>query len=186
MRFGLLLTTVFGPLLTPVALAPAAPVPSGAEPRYFYPTRVGDRMVYKRDDNDEYTTTVAKVEKVEGAFHVTTNQILDDGTQRLDEQMEVSSKGLRLIRWTYRRTLPHPYWSLKVTPDADATWTSKWAIFTNDGIDTFEDQENTVVGWETVEVPAGKFRAVRVDRVGTHQMFKSKRTTWYALGQGYF
>jgi hypothetical protein len=183
MRFGLLLTTFFGLALAPAALAPAAPVPRGAGPRYFYPTRVGDRMVHARDDNYEYTTTVAKVEKADGVLHVTTNQIMADGTERLDEKMEVSSKGLRMIRNTYRRTLPHPIWPLQVTPDADATWTGKWAVFTNSG-DIFEEQEYTAAGWETVEVPAGKFQAIRVERVGTLQGSKSKCTLWYALDVG--
>jgi hypothetical protein len=183
MRFGLLLTTFFGLALAPVALAPAAPVPRGAGPRYFYPTRVGDRMVHIRDEpRAEFTTYVAKVEKVDGAFHVTVNLILRDEEQ-LDEKMEVSSKGLRMIRNTYRRTLPHPIWPLKVTPDADATWTGKWAVFTNSG-DIFEEQQYTAAGWEMVEVPAGKFQTIRVERVGTLQGSKSKCTLWYALDVG--
>src|SRR5262245_1933485 len=182
MRFGLLLTTFFGLALTTAALAPAAPVPRDAGPRYFYPTLVWDRMVYTRNDNYEYTTTVAKVEKVDGTFHVSVNAILGDEEQ-LDEKMEVSSKGLRMIRNTYRRTLPHPIWPLKVTPDADGTWTGKWAVFSRDG-DVFEEQEYTAAGWETVEVPAGKFQAIRVNRVGTLQGSKSQSTSWYALDVG--
>lgn len=44
----------------------------------------------------------------------------------------------------------------------------------------------TVVGWETVEVPAGKFRALKVDASGTWQLadgsgaFLQQITIWYA------
>lgn len=182
MRFGLLLATFSGLTLTNATLAPGAPVPRGAGPRYFYPTRVGDRMVHARNDDREFTYTVAKVEKVDGTLHVTVNLMLGD-EERLDEKMEVSSKGLRLIRDTYRRTLPHPLWPLKVTPDADAAWTGKWPVFTNSG-DILEERQYTAAGWELVEVPAGKFQAVRVERVGTLQGSKSKCTLWYALDVG--
>jgi hypothetical protein len=138
-------------------------------------------MVHARDDR-EFTTAVAKVEKVDGTLHVTVNLTLED-EERLDEKMEVSAKGLRMIRNTYRRTLPHPIWPLKVTPDADATWTGKWAVFSRDG-DVFEEQQYTAAGWETVEVPAGKFQAIRVERVGTLQGSTNKCTSWYALDVG--
>jgi hypothetical protein len=141
-------------------------------------------MVHAHDDDREFTTTVAKVEKVDGGVRVTVNMVMDDGKERLDELMEVSSKGLQMISYTHRRVMPHPIWPLKITPDADGSWTGKWAVYTGDG-NAFEEQEYTAAGWETVEVPAGKFQAVRVDRVGTLQGVKSKCTYWYALDVGY-
>jgi hypothetical protein len=45
--------------------------------------------------------------------------------------------------------------------------------------------DGTIVGVESVEVPAGRFRCVKVRIVGTHEKVRMvERTSWYAPGVG--
>src|SRR5207237_1922201 len=52
--------------------------------------------------------------------------VAPDGKESLDERMEVSSKGVRMLTDAYPgRPLPHPIWEIKSAPDADATWANR-------------------------------------------------------------
>jgi hypothetical protein len=72
---------------------------------------------------------------------------------------------------------------LKLTPKADGAWTGAWPYFNQDGLAT-EEHGYTAMGWETVEVPAGKFRAIRVECECKSDDGTRRITRWYAPGLG--
>ena len=166
-----------------VSFAPAAPVPPGVAggPVTFFPTRVGDRMVHSIGDI-EYATVVTKVEETEGGRRVTVGYALTDGQIPHQKTVEVSPNGILQLS-SYGRTLPHPLWELKLAPKTDETWNGKWPVFVNGEV-AFEEQKYTSAGWELVEVPAGKFRAIRVERDSTLNGATERTTYWYAPGLG--
>jgi hypothetical protein len=165
-----------------VSLAPAAPVPHNTPgPVTFFPTRVGDRLVHAIGDS-EFVTVVTAVEELDGARRITLGTALSDGKTVHYQTVEVSPKGLLLLN-AHGRALPEPLWELKLTPKADATWRGKWPVFCNGEV-VFEEQEYAAMGWETVEVPAGKFRAIRVERDSRLDELIRRTTYWYAPGLG--
>jgi hypothetical protein len=164
------------------SLALGAPVPQNVPgPITFFPTRVGDRLVHAIG-NGEYTTVVTEVKEIDGGRQVTLSSLLNDGQTVHFQTIEVTPKGLLLTN-AHGRGLPEPLWELKLNPKADAVWKGRWPVFCNGEI-VFEEQDYTAAGWETVEVPAGKFRAIRVEREGRLDQLTQRTTRWYAPGLG--
>jgi hypothetical protein len=165
-----------------VGLAPAAPVPQKAPgPVTFFPTHVGDRLVHAIGDG-EYVTVVTEVKEIDGGRRVTLSSLLNDGQTAHFHTVEVTPKGLLLLN-AHGRVLPEPLWELRLNPKADATWQGRWPVFCNGEI-VYQDHEYTALGWETVEVPAGKFRAIRVERESRLDQMTQRTTYWYAPGLG--
>jgi hypothetical protein len=147
------------------SIAHAAPVPKGTDETYF-PTREGDTRVYEIRVGDKvegrYTDVVTKVEKKDGAIHVTLTRDFPGSAQYVST-VAVSSEGL--FRVAYEgKVMEKPVPLLKL-PAKEGT---KWEVD--------EIGQYTIKNEEEVEVPAGKFRAVRVELVkGDH-----KTTLWFA------
>lgn len=167
------------------ALAPAAPRPKdpGAPPAY-YATRVGDRLVY--DDRGRVRTwEVTAVEDKGGETVVSLSEGSGDKRYQV-EKVSVSAKGVRQLESFWFKVEAH--YHIKTPTRAGDTW------------DVHTDSLPTYQGWagtltvgkeEEVETPAGKFRAVPVEAVGTpldrnsKPMGTSERyTRWYTEGIG--
>src|SRR5207248_1316637 len=140
-----------------------------------YPLRVGDRSVFQTGDS-ESVSTVTKVENVESGFRVTTETV--DVAQKASRSSTVivSARGVLLVEYAGEKTDP-PLWHLKLPHDSKNQWTGTrptgWKF------------ELETKGWEQVEVPAGKYRAIRVDRKEIwNDMDRGTTTYWYAPGLG--
>ena len=164
--------------LLPTAFAPAAPVPTHLIPKedpICYPRRVGDSWVHQLADS-ELTGTVTKVEKVDGGTRVTSE--LKESTRQTSYFVTVivSPRGVQVIEYAGQKIDP-PVWWLKLPHGPKNEWTGTWP----GGLDfAFETKE-----WEVVEVPAGKFKAIRVERHELQNGTKLGTTTyWYAPGVG--
>jgi hypothetical protein len=125
--------------------APAAPVPKHlmrAGPVYYYPTTPGTKWVY-----DQRTTYVDRVEDVRGAKVVTVVTVDAAGAKAVDEVMEVSEAGIARLSCGGPR-FDAPLVLLQAPFHAGTTWEIKTSGAEGTG---------TIVGTETIEVPAGKF-----------------------------
>ncbi|MBA4066154.1 MAG: hypothetical protein C0501_21040 [Isosphaera sp.] len=153
-----------------VASAPAAPVPTHlmpkADPLYF-PTRVGAGWVYVTDTGKELRRGVTAVKDGDGGKVVTT---ADDTFGNAD--WLVSEKGLWMTGMAGRACDP-PTLMLKLPHAAGATWQAAGC----------GGQKGAFAahGPDEVEVPAGKFRAVRVEIEWNPN---TKVTFWFAPGVG--
>jgi hypothetical protein len=166
---------MFRPLAIPLLLlatfaAPAAPALKSKGAALYYPTTVGARWVYEYR-GIESTCVVTRIEEKEGVFLVDVAEV-SDKRETPSQQMRVSGEGvLRLsIAGT---TLQNPECLLKL-PHKDG---QEWEV--DQGAKFEGIAKLTAVRRETVETPAGKFEAIRVERVGGNAA-----TYWFVEGIG--
>jgi len=155
-------------------VAPATPAPrlKDKEPRYFYPTRVGEKRVFMIGDQ-ERTIEVTEVKEEEKSLVVITSG-LDGQRIRTTETYRVSDKGLFRLA-IGNQTFLEPLCMLKLPFEKDEQWKfdnrpkfPDWGTFTS-------------VGRERVEVPAGRFDTVRIE---LDRNPPQRATYWYAEGIG--
>jgi hypothetical protein len=172
-------------LLLLAAEAPAAPVaPPPREVIHFFPTRIGARWVYvlsregERDSESVLEVTAVKDGR-DGAKVVTTSH--KSGAEYTPYQMlTVSGRGVGLVA-TIAADLDEPFWLLR-TPAEDG---NKWDVVLDIvGVGVVRTAKATAHSPEWVEVPAGKFRAVRVEMDLTFRDERRVTTAWYAPGIG--
>lgn len=141
----------------------AAPVPKVKGSPYHFPTTVGAKWVYETPDGGLESAVVSAVEKDGDDLIVSREGV--DGTRTAYTKTVVSPDGLRQEREFTGGKLG---WVLKSTAKAGDSW------------DMPEGGKRTVHGPEAVEVPAGKFTALRVE----WEQSGGKCTSWYAPGVG--
>jgi hypothetical protein len=151
------------------AVAQAAPAPKTKDSVYF-PTKEGDTRVYEIRVGEKveggYTDVVTKVEKKDDAVHVTITRERA-GTTPFVTTISVTNEGLFRVAIDGEK-LEKPIPLLKMPAKVG----TKWEL---DG-----GTKYAVTKEEEVEVPAGKFQAIRVESgAGT-----SKTTLWFAPGVG--
>ena len=166
-----------------VALGSAAPAPTHLFPRespLFHPVQKGTRWVYEGGPHTG-TYVVSAVEKNEkdGSTVVTITQVREGGKEYPHEKLSVSRCGLLWLENS--SPFDTPVWLIKNPAKAGDMWN-----FETSGAGIVEGKGTMrVAGVETVEVPAGKFTAVRVE-----EKFAAKsgdrycQTFWYAPGVG--
>jgi hypothetical protein len=145
------------------AASSAAPVPKAMKGNAIYfPTTVGARWVYETDTGVE-TAEVSEVEKAGDDWIVSRKGV--DGTRTAYTKVVVSADGLRQER---------------EPTDGKLGWVLRAKLTAGDSWELPGGGERTVHGPEEVEVPAGKYQALRVvweQRGGTF-------SSWYAPGVG--
>jgi hypothetical protein len=171
-------------LISAIPLAPAAPAPLRRVPRMeplYFPTRVGAEWVYE-DHGHNLGYAVTKVEEKDGTTLVSVGIYQSNGrTTQHSHTVEVSKAGLRETLNANRKVEP-PTPLLKL-PCAKG---DKWEVpFSLNG-EKRGYCSMTVGGVEEVKVPAGTFRAVRVETVCTNaeKNVICTSTSWYAPGVG--
>jgi hypothetical protein len=157
-----------GPLAFLIAtVAQAAPAPKSADPTWL-PIKEGDTRVYEVRDGDRvlttYTDVVTKVEKKDADLHVTIRRE-SPAADPFVTTIAVTGGGLLRVAINGRK-LGTPSLLLKTPPKVGA----RWAV----GAARYE-----VTGEEDVEVPAGKFKAVRVKLTDG-----AESTLWFAPNVG--
>lgn len=160
------------------AVSPAAPVPTHLMPKgdpICYPLGVGDTCIHQLDDG-ELTAIVTKVEKGEAGTSVTMNIRDTSRNSQYSQTVIVSTKGVRVVEYAGQKIDP-PVWWLKLPHGPKNEWKGSWPGGTDFAFETKD--------WEMVEVPAGKYRAIRIDRHESVNGMKQGTTTyWYAPGVG--
>lgn len=157
-----------------LALAPAAPVPREARGLYF-PTAVGARWVYQKDDK-EVIDEVTGVEWTNGTAVVTVCRGGHGEDRDVLWRVAVSEAGLSWVERLKDRLDP-PRCFLRLPARAGETW--EW---TGNGHPPHaQTWQVDAHGLERVKVPAGEYTAARVDhrRLGVMCM-NVYETLWYA------
>ena len=143
----------------PVLAAPAPKARAAAGP--YLMARVGDTAVSEiRGDGvvRELTEVVTKVERDGDAIRVPFTQTLSTG-RPVDLAFEASPKGVSLVAYEGKAVAaPVAYLRLPAKPGDSWSWESG-----PPGVAPAK-HVRTIAGEEDLEVPAGKFRAVRVER----------------------
>jgi hypothetical protein len=172
------LATVLG-----IAVAPAAPVPKSTQnPPLYYPTRVGATWVYQHEESGELTTErVTDVVEKNGAMIVTVSKVTD-GARYAPRIYAVNRSGVYVLYAGTARFNPPVCDIMSPCKPGD-----KWDVVTGLAeIPPSFSSRRTVVAVERVEVPAGRFDAVRV-AVSYHQDDRPgppRYTCWFAAGVG--
>jgi hypothetical protein len=166
--------------LMAASVAPSAPAPK-SNANHYYPTRPGDKSVFERtgkdaggESTDEFSTEVTAAETTDGLVVVTIRRAGPPDV-RGEGAVRVTAKGL------YARAGPDGAFDrclLKLPATKGETW--ELASVTPGSPKTVY----MTVGEEEIEVPAGKFRAVRVDSKTEYPKYTAKDSVWYAPGVG--
>jgi hypothetical protein len=170
------LSVLVGLLFVPVA--GSAPKLKDVPAPVYFPTTVGDRWVteYKYPTSTaEVTEVVTAVETKEGVTVVTIARQVNGAVDPDVSQMRVSDKGLFRVS-NLGTVFDAPYCVLKRPLKPGMTWTSE-VIRAGTTSTTFK---YTAAKEEDVEVPAGKFRAYRLDVEYERGGEAKKSSIWYA------
>jgi hypothetical protein len=169
----------------------AAPVP---KPKEFFPTTVGTKWVYtepareysrvnldeyiKRtgqvpaDFNDrEYTEEIISAEKKDGATILTIRTTRDK--RAYESRLSVTEKGVFGIG-TEKLPAKKPHRLLTLPLKSGDTWQGTWD----------PSWTMTVRETEAIKVPAGDFKAARIDAVQGEGPTANVTSNWYAPGVG--
>src|SRR4051812_33796132 len=165
-------------LLLTVAGGRAAPRSKVAvpEPQYF-PAQVGAEWVYDEGGEGaaDWTWRVTSVHRKDGEAVVTVSMLSPNGYPVPLEKLAVSAKGVSVLEARNGAEMVRrdpPTCRLRLPMKAG----DKWEWRTGGG----EPPPCGVVGEEEVGVPAGKFRAVRID----HAPPDGRWSEWWAEGVG--
>jgi hypothetical protein len=156
--------------------APAAPD--------YYPAVVGTVWVYDMDNgNGQQVRRISDVEEKDGARVVSIEERGTTGWFRMERAI-VSTSGVRIVE--FGGFPVEPYYSLKYPLKAGDTWDYERPSL--GGVRGCSGTV-TVLGEEEVKVPAGKFKAVKLERVikteGGEKLAKPEKiTVWFAEGVG--
>jgi len=170
--------------ITMALVAPGlAAAPALKKPTYYHPTREGDRRVYEIHAGDSVSETVDLVTKVEykGDTVIVSVGRESKGVDLPNSQVEVSKKGVIQIAIGNRKLRdPWPMLKLPAKPGDQWTFESEGPA----GSGAFKTT-CTLGKEEEVEVPAGKFKAIRVDAVATLPGETTMQASaWFAPGIG--
>jgi hypothetical protein len=155
----------------------AAPGSKDPPPKLFYPTKVGTKRVYDRDTGGRYVEVVTEAKTAGGETLVTVCEEAD-GKLEPSDVVSVTDKALA-SRYSGADPFNPPVTFLKPAAKAGETW----------DVDSVANGltikgKFTAKGEEEVEVPAGKFKALRVEAEMTVNGRPFRSTAWYALDVG--
>lgn len=158
----------------------AAPVPKDADkPTVYFMTRVGDTRVSTWVGRDhEVTETVTKVEEEDGTKLVTVELTSERGFQATD-LYALNEKGL--FRLAHNDHYYKKEWCVLKAPYRAGT---KWEVDVVDHLGSEVKSAQATSKAEWVEVPAGKFLALRVDIAYGGEQKSRTATAWFAPGIG--
>lgn len=172
------LLACFCSLLASSGMTSAAPGSKEKPANPYYPMVAGASWEYEIQVPGRTSGVVEQVAiatDTKGGRLLTVTRTYQGDTIDL-EKVEVSNRGVCRL-WVAGRKLDDPEWMVKTPFKAGDTWT-----FTTNGPIPLK-LSYTVCGEEDVEVPAGKYKAIRVDRAADgHPNFAA--SLWYAPGVG--
>jgi hypothetical protein len=154
----------------------AAPVPRESQKPHFFPSRIGTTWVYQKVGGFASSCTITHVEeKSDGARIVTIGWLDDDGEVQTKRRVLLSSQGLYRLD-VARGELDSPMCVLKLPLRPRQSWD-----FHKKGRKIPEARgTRTAFEPEEVEVPAGKYLAVRVEAKWKYTDEDEKDAPWRA------
>jgi hypothetical protein len=164
-------------------LAPAPPAPSADKDAYL-PSGLGDQLVYERTAKDKdgetkelVTESVTAVDHADGLVVTAEYRYGDEPKPRRTMRYRATDAG---VFWIGRdgKDFEKPECCLKLPAREGDVWES--AVGDRPSLSV----SNTTGKEEEVEVPAGKFRTVRIDSVLKAKGFTLDSSDWYARGVG--
>src|SRR5262245_55324877 len=164
-------------ILTVVGPVGAAPKLKDQPEGPYFPVTVGDRWVIEmryKARTTEYTEVVTAVEKKDGAALVTVDRESEGVVSSTPSQVRVTGKGLFRVS-NLGTTYDAPYCVLQLPARPGDTWTSE-VVSGGTLTSTFKYK---AVRFEDVEVPAGKFRAFRIEVDIDNRGQASRSVIWY-------
>lgn len=157
----------------------SAPIPGDKAKELYYPTRVGARWVYQTQRGDKVEEVVAVKSGKNGTYLVTVG-FSKQGEVVPDYVISVSEQGFCIVSYTLAE-LTEPFWMLKLPHNKEDSWKP---VLAAEGWSKVVGSAKAS-GPETVEVPASKFQAIRVEMDVPHPGGRLAKTTfWYAPGVG--
>ena len=159
--------------------------PASATPPIAPTWQVGDRWVYEwtsGKENGTKTVEVVDVRDLNGVSYYVVR--LGEAEHYYTRELHWAA-AIREARVEARMVPPHPWfaWPLK----AGARWTHQGRFETREGAVTYNDRFS-VAGPENVEVPAGRYQAVKVvretDRRDGDEYWYAPDVRWYARWVG--
>jgi hypothetical protein len=162
----------------------AKPKPKSEPTADYFPLRVGDSWTYRNIEEGGYTLKVLSEEPHEGGTVRFVVELLSgvkvnntyskaNGWVLFHGETYPEHEGLQATYDPPKQLLPNP---LVVG--------QKWEWSGKDPTQVEHRETNRVVGVESVTVPAGKFRAMKVVSEITGASVPLIRTSWYAEGVG--
>ncbi len=181
MKLAFVMTVALG-CIWPGAAAPRAKdVPP---PPDYYPTAVGTIWVYDMDNgNGEQVQRISAVEVQDGVTLASMSLRGTTGWFPL-EKAAILASGVRIVE--FGGDPIEPYYSLKYPVKAGDTW--DFNVTLPRGLPSSSGTV-TVLGEEEVKVPAGRYKAVKLERVTKTERGRpldkpAKVTVWFAEGVG--
>ena len=140
----------------------------------YFPTKVGTTWEYDDGGGTRAATkTVSRVEKTQRGWEVSVRADKAPG-EAGDDKVLVSERGVFVMADADAKYSP-PLCVLKLPATPGEAWDVTAPKIAG---------KATTAGEEPVEVPAGKYKAVRVDTTMALGGTTVKRSTWYAPGVG--
>jgi hypothetical protein len=143
----------------------------------YYPIKVGDKLVYEftreGEASIERTITITASEEKEGEWIVTTEHFPAEVS---NGKLRISKKGVFQIEMT-GTVLEPPVPVLQLPAKVGDTWEVI-------GIKSIPTHTNKVMGEEEVNVPAGKYKAIRIDTTIPLDPKPITFSYWHAPGVG--
>jgi hypothetical protein len=177
-------TFVFGVAALFLQSALAKPTPKPKSSADYFPLRVGDSWTYRNIEEGGHTLKVLSEEPHEGGTVRFVVELLSgvkvnntyskaNGWVLFHGETYPEHEGLQATYDPPKQLLPNP-----LVAGQKWEWTGK------DPTQVEHHESSRVVGVETVTVPAGKFRAMKVVTEITGASVPLIRTSWYADGVG--
>jgi len=148
----------------------------------YFPTRAGAKWVYAvtaRKTTSEIVETVSAAEEKGSGYRVTT-EIGSTPDANVRVVTDVSARGLYQAEFA-GKVYADPVPLLKLPAKAGDSWTAEFEVPAINGKVRFT---YTVKDEEEVEVPGGKFKALRVEWKADPDVLTMTATRWYAPGVG--
>lgn len=155
--------------------------PKKDEPALYYPTREGDKRVYeitpRGEKATEITQVVTKAEVKDGVVRVALGLVVG-GEAHPYEEVEVSEKGV-VMHVSLRQKVDPLLPLLQLPAKPGNSW--EYQPKATPGRE-FPKTKHTVGKEEDVEVPAGKFKAIRLELDQDRKDGKNpvRQTEWHA------
>jgi DUF3108-like len=150
----------------------------------YFPLRVGDSWTYRNTEEGGYTLKVLSEEPHEGGTVRFVVELLSG--VKVDNTYSKANSWVLFHAETYpeHEGLQATYDPPKQLLPNPLVVGQKWEWTGKDPTQVEHRESNRVVGVETVTVPAGKFRAMKVVSEITGASAPLIRTSWYADGVG--
>jgi hypothetical protein len=166
------------------ALAPAAPIPGDNRPVSYYPVQKGSKWVYADGTAQGKVVVLTAVESKGGATFLTLVMQLPEGKTAPYQKVKLSDTGVFSVE-VLGEPIDPPQCRLKLPARNGLVWKESEQ---SDGVTT--KSTYTAFGPEDVVVPAGRYKAIRVELEmeialkGAKLDKPYRQTNWFAPGVG--